>query len=131
MSDNIRSIKRTHLTSNRSASRRFVRAAGRLLMIVLALALLGSAGLLLFRVSDEARSIFQFIARYSAYAYAVQLAMTVGLWLGWAKLVALMVSHGVVPEHARQALLNRRATWCGVLLALQLLLLASTVVQPA
>lgn len=131
MSDNIYSIKRTGPGRQRSAAGRLLGLAGRLLVLVLVLLLLGGAGLLLFRISDEARSVFQFIVRYSVFAYVVHLALTVWLWLGWERLVAVLVSRGLVPEHVRIDLLKRKNRWCAVLLTLQLMLLASAFVQPA
>lgn len=107
------------------------RVAGRLLLLVVLLMLLAALGLVLFRLSGDARALFQCIARYSAFAYAAQLVATAGLWCGWRAMVTWLVSRGIVPEQAGPPLMQRRGRWCAALLGLQLILLASAVSRPA
>lgn len=115
----------------RAVHGRVRRVAGRFLLMVLLLVLLAAMGAALLRVSDDARLLFQVVARYSVFAYAGQLAATVCLWLGWNKVVAWLVSRGLVPAHARPALIRRRGRWCAALFTLQVILLASAVHWPA
>ena len=131
MSDKIRSIQRAHPRPKKSLYRVLLRGAGMLLVTMLAMAVLGGLGLLLLLVSDEARTLFQFIAHYRVYAYGMHLAVTIGFWLGWEKVVAWLVSRRLVPESARQALIERKGRWFAALLTLQLILLASAVGQYA
>lgn len=131
MSDKIRSIQRAPPRPKKSLYRVLLRGAGMLLVTMLAMAVLGGLGLLLLLVSDEARTLFQFIARYRVYAYGMHLAVTICFWLGWAKVVAWLVSRRFVPESARQALIERKGRWFAALLMLQLILLASSVCQSA
>ena len=131
MPNDIRSKEDLKARPVRVVHGRVRRVAGRFLLMVLLLVLLAAMGAALLRVSDDARSLFQVVARYSAFAYAGQLAATVCLWLGWNRMVAWLVSRGLVPAHARPALIRRRGRWCAALLTLQMILLASAVGQPA
>lgn len=131
MSDKIRSIKHANTRPNKSLFRGLLRAAGMLLVTLLALAVLVALGLLLLLVSDEARALFQFIARYRIAAYCMHLLVTVCLWLAWAKIVAWLVRRSLVPESARQVLIERKGRWFAALVTLQLILLASAFGQIA
>ena len=131
MTHKIRSIKHARPRPKTSLYRSLLRGAGILLVTMLAIAVLGGLGLFLVLVSDEARALFQFIARYSMVAYGMHLAVTICLWLGWEKIVAWLVRRDVVPETARQALIERKGRWFVVLVTFQLILLVSAVGQSA
>lgn len=130
MANHIRSLKDGRARTSRAVHGRVRRVTGRFLFMMLLLVLLAGVGLLLLHLSDDVRLLFQFVARYSAFAYAAQLAVTIGLWFGWTRVVALLVSRGVVSEFARPVLLQRRGRWCGALLTIQLILLVSAVGRP-
>lgn len=130
MPDRIRPLQVVPARLVKAVHGRVRRVAGRFLLMMLLLLLLAGMGLVLLRVSDDARVLFQVIARYSALAYAAQLVGTVCLWLGWNRMVAWLVSRGLVSGQARQALQQRRGRWCAALFALQLILLASAVGRP-
>ncbi|PHV36887.1 hypothetical protein [Janthinobacterium sp. BJB304] len=131
MSDKIHSIKAAQPRPKKSLFRGFLRAAGMLLVTMLAMAVLVVLAVLLMLVSDEARSLFQFIARYRIVAYCMHLVVTVCLWLAWAKIVAWLVKRSLVPEPARQVLIERKGRWFAALVTLQLILLASAFGQIA
>ncbi|PHV19186.1 hypothetical protein CSQ92_27825 [Janthinobacterium sp. BJB446] len=131
MSDKIRSIKHANTRPNKSLYRGLFRAAGMLLVTMLAMAVLVALGLLLLLVSDEARALFEFIARYRIVAYCMHLVVTICLWIGWEKIVAWLVTRGVAPESAREVLIERKGRWFAALVTLQLILLASAAGQLA
>lgn len=125
MSDKIRSIKAAYPRPRKTLFRGFLRAAGMLLGTMLAMTVMVGLALLLMLVSDEARSLFQFVARYRIVAYCMHLVVTVCLWLAWAKIVAWLVKRSLVPESACQILIERKGRWFAALVTLQLILLAS------
>ncbi|OBV41190.1 hypothetical protein [Janthinobacterium psychrotolerans] len=131
MSDKIHSIKAAQPRPKKSLFRSFLRTTGMLLVTMLAMAVLVILAVLLMLVSDEARSLFQFIARYRIAAYCMHLVVTVCLWLAWAKIVAWLVKRSLVPESARQVLIERKGRWFAALVTLQLILLASAFGQIA
>ena len=131
MSDKIHSIKAAQPRPKKSLFRGLLRTAGMLLVTMLAMAVLVGLAVLLMLVSDEARSLFQFIARYRIAAYCMHLVVTVCLWLTWAKIVAWLVQRSLVPESARQVLIERKGRWFAALVTLQFILLASAFGQIA
>lgn len=129
MSDNIRDIK-SH-RPRRTLTARIFRGGGLILASALSLALFAALGAVLARSSDKTLALFDFIVRYRVYAYAMQLALTGCLWLYWGELVSWLAMRRVWPESARDMLLQRKGKWLAVLLAFQLILLASAVSELA
>ena len=112
------------------SSSRLRRSVGLFLATTLTMVALAGLGSLLLRWSAEARAVVQFVAHYRVCAYLAQLLLTLSIWCFWRRAVALLVARALVPASAQVPLLKKRSRWCGMLLAAQLLLLASALTGP-